>query len=267
MSLTLVVLFVGALALAGFALGRWRALAAAGGNWSALHSLPGYYGWYAALAVGIPGLLVVLVWTLVSSWALDRVTLAGAPGEILGQTQAEVHLFLNEVHNVASGGITTRGDDPVVVDAARRYSEARSTGLTLAGLLAVALCLAGGAVALRGIRPNLAARVAVERALRWGLMASSTLAILVTVGIVLSLIFETFRFFQHVGIHEFLFGIHWSPQTALRADQVGSSRSSQAFPRWSTASSPPSWWRPGCPGPGRSSVSTWPRRVPWRRGS
>ena len=61
-------------------------------------------------------------------------------------------------------------------------------------------------------------------------MLCSTLAVLVTVGIVLSLIFETGRFFERVPAHEFLFGLHWSPQTAMRADQVGSSGSFGAVP-------------------------------------
>jgi phosphate transport system permease protein len=72
--------------------------------------------------------------------------------------------------------------------------------------------------------------VRVERILQRGLLLASTLAILVTVGIVLSLVFETARFFAKVSPAEFLFGLHWSPQTALRADQVGSSGSFGAVP-------------------------------------
>jgi phosphate transport system permease protein len=66
--------------------------------------------------------------------------------------------------------------------------------------------------------------------LQRGLMLASTLAILVTVGIVLSLVFETARFFAKVPAAEFLFGLEWSPQTALRADQVGSSGAFGAVP-------------------------------------
>ena len=61
-------------------------------------------------------------------------------------------------------------------------------------------------------------------------MLASTFAILVTLGIVLSLVFEAARFFDEVPFTEFLFGLHWSPQTALRADQVGSSGSFGAVP-------------------------------------
>ena len=60
---------------------------------------------------------------------------------------------------------------------------------------------------------------------RAALFLSSLLAILVTVGIVMSMVFETWLFFEKVSIWEFLFGLEWSPQTAIREDQVGSSGS------------------------------------------
>ncbi|PHQ67748.1 MAG: phosphate ABC transporter permease subunit PstC [Robiginitomaculum sp.] len=55
------------------------------------------------------------------------------------------------------------------------------------------------------------------------LIASSLVAILTTVGIVASLAFEAFRFFEKIPLTDFLFGLEWSPQTAIREDQVGSS--------------------------------------------
>jgi len=80
------------------------------------------------------------------------------------------------------------------------------------------------------VTPRFAARVAVERTLARVLMGSSALAILVTAGIVFSLVFETGRFFEKVSPIEFLFGLQWSPQTAIRADQVGSSGAFGAVP-------------------------------------
>src|SRR5690606_33271974 len=74
------------------------------------------------------------------------------------------------------------------------------------------------------------ARNIVERAVMVAMIVSSGIAILTTIGIVLSLLFESMRFFAQVPITEFLFGLHWSPQTALRADQVGSSGSFGAVP-------------------------------------
>ncbi len=51
----------------------------------------------------------------------------------------------------------------------------------------------------------------------------AVVAILITVGIVASVAFEAIAFFRIVPLHEFLFGVQWSPQIAIRADQVGGS--------------------------------------------
>ena len=62
-----------------------------------------------------------------------------------------------------------------------------------------------------------------EFAIKFVLIASSLVAILTTAGIIVSLSYEAFRFFGKVPLSDFLFGLKWSPQTAIRADQVGSS--------------------------------------------
>ncbi len=77
--------------------------------------------------------------------------------------------------------------------------------------------------AWRAISPTLRARNRVEQVVNLFLIASSTIAIFTTLGIVLSVVFESILFFRKVPISEFLFGLQWSPQTALRADQAGSS--------------------------------------------
>jgi phosphate transport system permease protein len=92
----------------------------------------------------------------------------------------------------------------------------------------VALAVAALAAAIGGltygrtrVNPRLRARNKVERVITFFLIASSTIAVLTTIGIVLSLIVEAGRFFTMVLPFEFLFGLEWSPQMALRADQVG----------------------------------------------
>jgi phosphate transport system permease protein len=225
-----VVFSVVLLAGASFALGRRRALAAAGGRPADLHSLPGYYGWYAALWCGLPGLAVAALWLIGSSWALDQIALGALAADAPGRSEAQLALRLNDVKNAASGLLAPDALDTALAAAAEHYAALRARGVTAALVLASLLSLGGGLAALRAVRPELAARVKVERALRLSLLLCSTLAILVTIGIVLSLIFETLRFFQQVSPREFLFGLHWSPQTALRADQVGSSGSFGAVP-------------------------------------
>ncbi len=89
---------------------------------------------------------------------------------------------------------------------------------------------AGFAFAQRRVAPAFRARASVERAAEWLLFAAAALAILITIGILFSLLFEALRFFARVSPMAFLFGLEWSPQTAIRADQVGSSGAFGAIP-------------------------------------
>ena len=68
------------------------------------------------------------------------------------------------------------------------------------------------------------------RAVRIILIACSLVAIVTTAGIVLSLAFEAARFFERIPIQDFLFGLQWSPQTAIRSDQVGAEGSFGVIP-------------------------------------
>ena len=103
--------------------------------------------------------------------------------------------------------------------------------MTALGFLLAALAMGAWAVlALKRIGPGLRARDGVERVLRWCILAASAAAILTTLAIVLSILFEALRFFQRVPLGEFLFGLEWSPQTAIREDQVGSSGAFGAVP-------------------------------------
>jgi len=195
-----------------------------------LQSLPGYYGWYTALWCIVPGFVVALGWMLSAPWLLDGATLNASDLDLASRSEVEISLFMNNVRNLASGNISSLTDDPALEAAAARYSELRGRGAAFSSILAALFAVAGFTYAFRRLRPNLAARDRVERVLRLTLMACSTLAVVITFGIVFSLLAETLRFFERVSPAEFLFGTHWSPQTALRADQVGSSGSFGAVP-------------------------------------
>jgi phosphate transport system permease protein len=88
----------------------------------------------------------------------------------------------------------------------------------------------GAGLARRSIHPALRARTRVESLFQALLAVSSSIAILTTVGIIASVLFEAVRFFHTVPVSDFLFGLAWSPQTALRADQVGASGTFGALP-------------------------------------
>ena len=80
------------------------------------------------------------------------------------------------------------------------------------------------------IDKNFPAREKFEGLVEIFLLVCSSVAILITVGILLSVIFEANRFFSMVPFTEFLFGTHWSPQIPIREDQVGSSGAFGAIP-------------------------------------
>jgi phosphate transport system permease protein len=110
-----------------------------------------------------------------------------------------------------------------MVAAAERLGHLR--GLAYAGLAVAMLAIAtiGLAFGRRRVASAFRARNSVERTLMIVMIVCSTISVMTTIGIVLSLLFESIRFFDKVPIGEFLFGLHWSPQTAIREDQVGSS--------------------------------------------
>ena len=80
------------------------------------------------------------------------------------------------------------------------------------------------------IKNEFKARDKVEKIVELFLLVCSSLAILITVGIFLSVIFESNRFFESIPLTEFLFGTHWSPQMPIREDQAGSTGAFGAVP-------------------------------------
>lgn len=226
--LILAVLGLGAI---GYLMGRGRALITANNTPRDLHSLPSYYGAYVALWAGIPGLALLMIWLIVQPQIVDSLVMGGLPAAMTANlTEAEYRLLLHDIVNLATGNISRRGDEPAIAAAAEHYSSLRQTGFMLMAVATLGAAISGLIIARAQIVPRLRARNAVEKIVNVILIVSSTIAILTTLGIVLSLIFESLRFFAQVPFYNFLFGMEWSPQTALRADQVGSSGAFGAIP-------------------------------------
>ena len=229
MSPSLLALLLVALAGTGFVLGRWRAMTTVGGAPRLLHSRPRYHGLYVAIWTGVPAFLVLVAWQIFEPGIARSIVLDELGPGIAGLSGQAIELLMNDILNAAAGvGFADPG--PEVARAAQRYNDIRATGATALTGLALAVGFGGLALGLRFVSPVLRARNAVERFVMVLLIASSTLAIFTTAGIVLSLLFEAIRFFRIVPVHEFLFGLEWSPQTAIRADQVGSSGAFGAVP-------------------------------------
>lgn len=215
--------FLAILGLAGYGfwLGKGSALKqrAAGAR---LHSLPDYYGWLVVLYCGVPALLLTVFWLALEPRIAEALVLRSLPEAALAQSDAMIQLALVDIRNLASGGVVSRPPEPWVQAAAEQYKNFRSLAHSALFVMAMVLCLGGLMLGWRLIKPETRARNRVERSVMVAMVICSTIAILTTVGIVLSLLFESFRFFHAYNPIDFLFGLQWSPQTAIRADQVGS---------------------------------------------
>lgn len=208
------------LSVLAFHWGKARALRIAGEGAGRLHSLPIYYGYFAALCSVLPALLLILGWSMLESTIITRHALSLLPEAMTAVSPEQLSLVVNDVRNVAQGVAT---GDPDVKVAADRYVELQATSDVLLTICAVLISLGGYALASRKIQSEYRARNKVEEVLNYFLIACAAVAVLTTVGIVVSVLVESIRFFSMVSMTEFLFGLKWSPQIAMRADQVGSS--------------------------------------------
>jgi phosphate transport system permease protein len=199
-----------------------------------LHSLPVYHGAYAALWAAIPALLLIAAWAPIQSRLVDRAVLSSPEGKALPSFQMQRESILSEAREIASGK-RQQGFNPESTTLAPRIRSESARFALMGGAAALALALGAGFLASRRTAPQFRARRGVERWLMVVLVAASMIAVLTTLGILLSLLFESLRFFRLYPVGSFLFGTEWSPQTAIRADQAGSSGAFGAIPlMWGT---------------------------------
>jgi phosphate transport system permease protein len=217
------------LSLIGYAVGRNRAITAGAGQ-TRLHSLPRYHGFYVALWCGLPALLACLLWLTIEPRVAEWLLMSELPPGARDLAPDRLALLLVDIKNLAAGDIVSREVDPALRAASEAYASIRQTSQTALLVVGLALALAGLGLGQRYISPAFRARNQVERVMTVVMIAASLVAILTTIGIVLSLLFEAMRFFGRVPVTEFLFGLQWSPQTALREDQVGASGAFGAVP-------------------------------------
>jgi phosphate transport system permease protein len=225
-----------ALGLVGWAAGRARAAAFAAGPGPAArpHSVKAYHGWYVALWAALPALFFFLLWQLVSPSLVADAVLHSPAAASLPADAMERSAVLHEARGLATGEVAG-AFNPLSSGLAPAFREAIGRYALLGTAATLLLALAGGLFAFWRLRPTLRARTKVERLVMAALLLASLIAVLTTIGIVASLLFEALRFFAHVPPLDFLFGTEWSPQTALRADQAGSSGTFGAIPLlWGT---------------------------------
>ncbi len=238
--LLIIVLGLGAL---GFVLGRSRAMASADGNIRNLHSLPNYYGFNVALTTIIPALGVLAILSLVLPILIDNRVSTLIPAESISEDTTR-SLVMSDVRRVADGldtaiaaGAMTEDEaqtirteftdvrdrlgsvgvalgsnvEPFVLRAAQSYRAQAATAQLWTTFLVIGIAVAGFAVSFLRTNRDYRARNVVENGVLVLLMAAASIAILTTLGIVLSMLFETRNFFQDYRWTDFFFGTTWSP--------------------------------------------------------
>ena len=215
-----------------FYLGRGRSLAIAGplGGIRKLHSLPSYYGMHVALWCALPSLAILGLWIIFDGPIINSLVIGSVAADIIPIDTASYNLLLNKVSNLADGILPRTGRSDSLLDAADHMQSLQLISQWALTALSFVISTMGLFWGWSKISAEFRARPVVERVIQNLLLASACVAIFTTLGIVLSVLFESIQFFRSVPIYDFVFGLDWSPQTAIREDQVGSSGSFGAVP-------------------------------------
>jgi len=219
------------LALNGFYAGRNRARSIRVG--SRLNSLPQYHGIHVALWCGLPALILLVLWVSFEPVVVEALVQASLSAEFRALSEDQAVLAMMEIRNLAQGISGVQTNLPYAEDAATMLTRlSRIADYALVASVAVVAILGLG-LARSHITLEFQARQSVERVFNVFIFLSSAVAVMTTVAIVLSLLFESFQFFKQVPLHEFLFGLKWNPQIAIRADQGASTGAFGAVPVFS----------------------------------
>lgn len=223
--LSLAYILVAVTVAAAFLFGRSRAITAAGPTLADLHSRPSYHGLFSALWTGLVGFGLLILLTVVWTRANDASLIASIFDQNPDLQMIEAELVLSDAKAIAAGNVASR-DDTLRQDIAARAASQDTLRIWGTFVLSVGGAAAALYLCLRQITPQFRARNRAERIIRYGLMVCATIAILTTIGIVFSLIFETMRFFSMLDwrVDKFLFGTTWSPLSGVHSGEMDPSK-------------------------------------------
>ena len=248
MPLIWLIMVVLGIAAIGFVLGRGRALANAGGQIRNLHSLPSYYGWNVALKALVPAFGILVVWLIAQPLYVSNSVSATLPdaavaeGSTRGLVMAEVRRTSDGLDNAVAEGlmdedfarnaradladVTQRLKDAgqivtaqitqPILRAAQTYRMMNATGYLYMSIVVIAVAALGFLIALRETTAEFRARNVVENGVRALLIGAASIAVLTTLGIVLSLVFNTYEFFTLYPASEFFTSLTWAPSFSGR---------------------------------------------------
>ena len=192
-----------------------------------LTALPKFYGYYLAIWCAAPALIIFSLWSVFEPTIVKNFILADYLDQNL--TKNELQLIYTKVKALALGTYT--GDINNFLDnSAGKYIQIKNMANNAKIVIVLAALILSLSYAYQSIKKNNRMREPVEIFLKWVLFTASMAAVLVTIGIVFSLLFEAIRFFQSVRIFDFIFGTHWYPaKTFVRDGQPDPELMKDAF--------------------------------------
>ena len=176
-----------------------------------LKALPAYYGYYLSLWCGLPALIIFGCWSLFEPTIIKVLILNNFP-----QIESK-DLFYEQTLSFFNGNFSGEITNEIKA-ASIKYSSINIIAQNSKVVIIAAVLIGSLTFAYRKIQNNNKARDDVEIILKVLLFTSSLVAILTTVGIIVSLLFESLKFFSTINIFEFIFGTSWSPQRAFVRD-------------------------------------------------
>ncbi|PXA74819.1 phosphate ABC transporter permease subunit PstC [Vibrio sp. 11986-1-5] len=189
-----------------------RVASTSSGQTQRLHSRPVYHGVLTLLWAVVPAFLVFILWTIFSPNFIQNLVLSSIPSEFQPATADHARVLMNQLNNLVSGFAVVSEFSDYQIAAAEYLQQVQFTSHVILSSLMATLAATGVVFSTRRIRPDLRARNHVERALHIVLILCSGVAILTTIGIVLSMLGEAFRFFSFVDPLDFFFGTTWNPR-------------------------------------------------------
>jgi len=213
-----------------------RAVKVAGGitKIKRLTSLPKQFGVLTAFWCGIPAIAILSLWGLFESSVIESLLLEQLPTKISQLSESKLELYLNDIHvmagNAAFAELAVDNQQPIKLAAAQYLIQTQQSAAWLKSAFVLLVAVSSVVYVTSRFSLEYRARVKMEKIVAGLLWASSGIALLTTVGIILSVLFESINFFNAVPPWDFLFGTQWSPQVAMRSDQVASSGAFGAIP-------------------------------------
>lgn len=244
---------IAALGLAGFFACRAKARALENRG-QKMHSRPFYYGWWAFFLITAPALLFWFFWVFGSSFYLERQAtaqiaahnaaaglgaansrsaaaaiglekailsdlaknlpaLGGNPADYAQASYAGVREKLFAQKGIA---LVPDGRD-YMLPLAAQWVSSQARLLQIGAVVSLLAAFAAFAYSFSRVKPPLRARNKVEKLIVAALFSASLLAVATTIGIALSMLFQTAHFFKSVPLDNFFFGTVWDPRFSAAA--------------------------------------------------